>query len=174
MPVAWPGETRYDVVGPEIAIDEVERDLVEAGVALISPSDYEEARIRAGVARQGAELDERTIPQEAFLDRDAVSFDKGCFLGQELVCRIDTRGHVNRYLRSLALSRDDVPAGAELVAGGKAVGVITSVAGDAGLGYVRREVEPPADVVVRWDAGEAQARVEELPRPFPEVPEAAR
>ncbi len=57
--------------------------------------------MRAGVPRQGLDIDEKTIPQEAFLELDAVSFTKGCFLGQELVCRIDTRGHVNRLLRGL-------------------------------------------------------------------------
>ena len=56
--------------------------------------------------RQGPDLDESTIPQEAWLDRDAVSFTKGCFLGQELVCRIDTRGHVNRLLRWLVVEGD--------------------------------------------------------------------
>ena len=60
------------------------------------PTRYEAARIEAGVPRLGVDVDETTIPQEAFLERDAVSFTKGCFLGQELVCRIDTRGHVNR------------------------------------------------------------------------------
>ena len=57
--------------------------------------------------RQGFDIDETTIAQEAFLERDAVSFTKGCFLGQELVCRIDSRGHVNRLLRRL---RADVAA----------------------------------------------------------------
>ncbi len=71
---------------------------------------YEAARIEAGVPRLGVDIDERTIPQEAFLERDAVSFTKGCFLGQELVCRIDTRGHVNRYLRLLRLPTATVVA----------------------------------------------------------------
>ena len=51
----------------------------------------------------------RTIPQEAFLEVDAVSFTKGCFIGQELVCRIDSRGHVNRFLRRLSLPGTTVP-----------------------------------------------------------------
>ena len=70
-----------------------------------SRDEYEAARIAAGVPRLGVDIDERTIPQEAFLERDAVSFTKGCFLGQELVCRIDTRGHVNRYLRRVHARR---------------------------------------------------------------------
>ena len=69
----------------------------------------EALRVEAGVPRQGHELDDSTIPQEAFLERDAVSFTKGCFLGQELVCRIDTRGHVNRLLRGLVVDGDREP-----------------------------------------------------------------
>ena len=76
-----------------------------AGAAEIDADAYEAMRIEAGVPRQGFDIDETTIPQEAFLERDAVSFTKGCFLGQELVCRIDTRGHVNRLLRRLRRRR---------------------------------------------------------------------
>jgi folate-binding Fe-S cluster repair protein YgfZ len=91
-----------------------------------------------------------------------VSFTKGCFLGQELVCRIDTRGHVNRFLRRFTEIEGGWPVpGAEVVAGGKVVGSLTSVAAEAlgtgALGYVRREVEPPATVELRWDGGRARA-----------------
>ena len=88
---------------------------------------------RPAFPRQGFDIDETTIPQEAFLERDAVSFTKGCFLGQELVCRIDTRGHVNRFLRRL---RADAPIerGATVVADGKVVGTVTSAVGTVALG----------------------------------------
>jgi tRNA-modifying protein YgfZ len=135
---------------------------------------FEAARVRAGVPRQGLDIDEKTIPQEAFLELDAVSFTKGCFLGQELVCRIDTRGHVNRLLRGLAIdpgtpagNATTPPAGAGIVVGDKEVGALTTVArsesGVVALGYVRREVEVPAEVVVRWDGGEAKAVAAALP-----------
>ena len=65
----------------------------------------ERERIAAGVPRLGVDLDDSVIPQEAFLEVDAVSFTKGCFIGQELVCRIDSRGHVNRFLRQLVPER---------------------------------------------------------------------
>lgn len=110
----------------------------------------ERERIEAGVPRMGLELDESVIPQEAFLERDAVSFTKGCFVGQELVCRIDTRGHVNRFLRHLQ-SEDAsrvLPPGAEVVVDGKIVGTVTSAVPGVALGYVRREVEPPAPATV--------------------------
>ncbi len=125
---------------------------------------YERWRVEHGRPRLGVDVDDKTIPQEAYLERDAVSFTKGCFLGQELVCRIDTRGHVNRYLRRLEV-RDAVPErGAEVVAGDKAVGTVTSVVarddgGAIALAMVRREVEPPASVTVRWHGRSAEAAV---------------
>src|SRR5262249_11441056 len=125
--------------------------------------------IDSGIPRQGFELAEKTIPQEAFLERDAVSFTKGCFLGQELVCRIDTRGRVNRYLRRLTAIEDGrPPRGSEIVSGEKVVGTVTSsVASDdlpvAALGYVRHEGDPPAEVELRWEGGRGRARVEPVP-----------
>ena len=116
-------------------------------------------RIAAGVPRLGADLDDSVIPQEAFLEVDAVSFTKGCFIGQELVCRIDSRGHVNRFLRHLVPASDDVllPVGSEITVGEKVVGRVTSSAPGIALGYVRREVEPPADATVDGTAVTVQA-----------------
>jgi folate-binding Fe-S cluster repair protein YgfZ len=84
------------------------------------------------------------------------------------VCRIDTRGHVNRHLRKLRLDRGSVPdRGAEVLVDGAVVGTVTSAtsAPDAtlALAMVRREVEPPADVLVRSPGGDLSARVESLP-----------
>ncbi len=103
--------------------------LQDAGIAPFAPGEYEVARIEAGVPRLGVDIDERTIPQEAMLERDAVSFTKGCFLGQELVCRIDTRGHVNRLLRRVEVDAPEVPTpGDALWVDDRAVGELTSVA----------------------------------------------
>jgi tRNA-modifying protein YgfZ len=124
-----------------------------------------------GIPRQGFDLDEKTIPQEAFLELDAVSFTKGCFLGQELVCRIDTRGRVNRYLRRLTgIENGRPPRGSEIVSGDKVVGTVTSTVHDTdlpgvALGYVRHEIDPPAEVELRWDGGTGRARVEPVPTP---------
>jgi folate-binding protein YgfZ len=166
----WPDRPGVDVIGPRRSVLAARDALLDAGIAEVESDAYEAARLEAGVARLGVDVDERTIPQEAFLDRAAVSFSKGCFLGQELVCRIDTRGHVNRYLRRLRLDGDRVPnRGAEVVADGATVGTVTSAASVPGesvalaLAMVRREVVPPAEVEVRWDGGEITATVEELP-----------
>ena len=141
------------------------RTKVEIAVELAPPADAvtvaaeEAARIAAGVPRLGADLDDTVIPQEAFLERDAVSFTKGCFVGQELVCRIDSRGHVNRFLRHLVPAEPArvLPVGNEIVVGGKAVGTVTSSAPGIALGYVRREVEPPAQVLVDGQVATAKA-----------------
>jgi tRNA-modifying protein YgfZ len=171
----WPGEPPgADLVGPVGELAGVWTALVAAGFRPAGLVAFEAARVRAGVPRQGLDIDERTIPQEAFLELDAVSFTKGCFLGQELVCRIDTRGHVNRLLRGLRIGESGMsgidttpPAGAGIVVGDKEVGALTTVArsesGVMALGYVRHEVEVPADVLVRWSGGEAPAVAVALP-----------
>ena len=168
----WPaGPPGADVVGPVSELGEIWDALVAAGATPAGFTAYEAARVRAGVPRQGLDIDEKTIPQEAFLELDAVSFTKGCFLGQELVCRIDTRGHVNRVLRALEIGGGAIdttpPAGAGIVVGDKEVGALTTVArsesGVVALGYVRREVDVPADVLVRWDGGEVTAVAAALP-----------
>jgi folate-binding protein YgfZ len=151
------------IVGPADEVAAKRAELVAGGAVLGDADAYEAARIIAGAPRLGVDIDETTIPQEAFLERDTVSFTKGCFVGQELVCRIDTRGHVNRYLRKLVFADAMPERGATIVAGDKEVGAITSVAptetGAVALGMIRREVEPPADVTVRWNGHEARAQV---------------
>ena len=168
----WPGgPPGADIVGPVAELGGIREALVAAGFQPAGFSAFEAARVRAGVPRQGLDIDEKTIPQEAFLELDAVSFTKGCFLGQELVCRIDSRGHVNRLLRGLRIDPGAIattpPAGAGIVVGDKEVGALTTVArsedGVVALGYVRREVEVPADVLVRWDGGEVPAVAAALP-----------
>ena len=144
----------FDLLGPRRALPTVEH--------VVDPAAFDAWRIEEGIPVQPTDIDGSTIPQEAFLEEDAVSFTKGCFLGQELVCRIDSRGHVNRFLRRFTAIDGDWPErGAEVVVDGKVVGALTSVAPrelpTGALGYVRREVEPPATVELRWAGGTARA-----------------
>jgi folate-binding protein YgfZ len=117
-------------------------------------------RLDAVWPAMGKELDDDTIPAETGLVDRAVSFTKGCYTGQELVARIDSRGgNVPRHLRRLELGVDDVPEGAVIEVDGKERGRLTSVAGAVALAYVHRTVEPPATVEVRWDDGSTTATV---------------
>jgi hypothetical protein len=142
--VAWNGGDAFDAVGPDVAITALSMQLA---LPALDADGYERARVEAGVPRMGVDMDDRTIPQEALLERDAVSFTKGCFVGQELVCRIDTRGHVNRLLRRLRATASVAP-GAEITSDGKTVGAVTSAADTVALALVRREVEPGATVAI--------------------------
>lgn len=149
-----PTRRGYDLLGPRWALPTVE--------PVVDPAAFDAWRIEQGIPVQPTDIDESTIPQEAFLEQDAVSFTKGCFLGQELVCRIDSRGHVNRFLRRFTAIDGDWPErGAEVLVDGKVVGALTSVAPrelpTGALGYVRREIEPPATVELRWAGGIARA-----------------
>ena len=118
----------------------------------ISAGELEILRIRAGTPRFGREIDDRVLPAEAGLEQRAISFEKGCYPGQEPVARQHYRGRVNRSLRVLEVEGESLPEyDAELVLDGKAVGRVTSAAleGDrvVALAYVR--VEVPRDAALR-------------------------
>ncbi len=122
-------------------------------------------RVERGRPRYGVDLDETVIPQEADLNERAVSFTKGCYVGQETVARLHYRGKPNRRLRGLRLSAAAAP-GDELRLGDRSVGALTSVAesprfGWIGLALVRREATPGTTVSV----GERE-RAEVLELPF--------
>lgn len=156
------------VMGPADAVSAVTQRVREAGGADLDGEAAERLRIEAGVPRQGDDLDDRVIPQEALLERDAISLSKGCFLGQELVARIDSRGHVNRLLRRLRSSAP-VPVGATVHTPEREVGTVTSAVADGtdagggvALALVRREVEPGAEVEVTWSGTSTTASVEAI------------
>ena len=108
----------------------------------------ETARIETGIPRFGADMDETNIPLECGIEARAVSYNKGCYIGQEVINRIHSIGHVNRELRRLRLADDlkSLPArGDKLFHDGKEVGYITSAVkslatgANVALGYVRCE-----------------------------------
>jgi folate-binding protein YgfZ len=129
--------------------------LTDAGAVPISETAAECLRIEHGRPRYGIDLDDSVIPQEARLNDRAVSFTKGCYVGQETVARLHYRGKPNRSLRGLALS---APArtGEELTLGERKVGRLGSVAvsprlGPIALALVRREAENGAVVAIGSD-----------------------
>jgi folate-binding protein YgfZ len=145
-------------------VDALRAALADAGVVAVSADVAECLRVERGRPRYGIDLDDSVIPQEAGLNERAVSFTKGCYVGQETVARLYYRGKPNRHLRGLRLS-DTASPGDELTFEGRAVGRLGSVAlsprfGPIALALVRREA-PVGAVVAVGDGG--QAEVVELP-----------
>jgi folate-binding protein YgfZ len=139
--------------------------LRERGAAPVREEAAECLRIERGRPRYGIDLDDTVIPQEAGLNERAVSFTKGCYVGQETVARLHYKGKPNRHLRGLRLSAP-VDTGAQLLLGERAVGRVGSFASSPGLGPIalallRREAQPGASVAVGEHG--ASAEVVELP-----------
>jgi len=152
-------------VAASAATDAVAAALRDAGAMPVSEAAVECLRIERGRPRYGIDLDDTVIPQEAGLNERAVSFTKGCYVGQETVARLHYRGKPNRSLRGLGLSAP-ARAGDELRLGERTVGRLGSVAvsprfGPIALGLVRREAETGAEVSVGEEG--VSATVVELP-----------
>jgi folate-binding protein YgfZ len=135
------------------------------GAQPVSETVADCVRVERGRPRYGVDLDDSVIPQEADLNDRAVSFTKGCYVGQETVARLFYRGKPNRQLRGLKLSAP-APSGAEITFGDRVVGRLGSVAespalGSIALALVRREAPPGSDVAVGAD--QVDAVVVELP-----------
>lgn len=163
----------FDIFVPTVALAAVADKLVAAAKAAggraCGWAAYEAARIEAGIPRFGADMDETNIPLECGIEARAVSYNKGCYIGQEVINRIHSIGHVNRELRSLRLA-DDVKAlpacGDKLFHDGKEIGHITSAVysptskANLALGYVRREVNQiGVELKVHAAEGEIKARI---------------
>jgi folate-binding protein YgfZ len=139
--------------------------LLVAGAVEVSPAAAEILRVESGTPRFGAEMGTATMPAEAGIVEDAVSFTKGCYIGQETVARLHYKGRPNRHLRGLRLSAPAAP-GAVLRLGEKEVGqlgsgVVSPAFGPIGLAILRREAEPGTALAVGEDG--VTARVVDLP-----------
>jgi aminomethyltransferase len=137
----------YDLVGPADDLAVAREHLIERGATLADRAAYETVRIEVGVPRFGADITPDNFPGEtAALDR-AVSFQKGCYPGQETVARMRYRGHPNKTLHHLVIKGAEVQAGAPIIQNKKTVGKITSVAPlpvngrVLALGYLSRGVD---------------------------------
>jgi tRNA-modifying protein YgfZ len=154
-----------DVLFPSSQAAAVDELLAERVSQRATAELAEIARIESGRPRYGVDMGEQNLPGELGLEQRAVSFTKGCYVGQEPVARMYHRGHPNRHLRGLRLPAPVSP-GTELSRDGKQVGQVTSACvspdlGPIALALVRREVEPGA--VVEVSPGDAPATVSELP-----------
>ena len=158
------GVPAYDVVSDRGVIADLWTRLLELGTKPAGHGVWETLRIEAGRPSFGADMDEGTIPIEAGIQHRAIDDRKGCYTGQEVIIRIRDRGHVNRYLRGLKLGQAPTPpAGTELFAPqirtNRPVGTIRTAVQSPRFGetlalaFVRREIEPGAEVRVGADDG---------------------
>lgn len=134
---------------PNSDVDTVLTALAAAGVSVLSRNILELSRILGGWPRLGAEIDDKTLPQEVrYDDFGGVSYTKGCYLGQETVARLHYRGHTNKRMLGLRLENIPDTTDRTLKCEDRPVGRLTSAAwfgpkhGYLGLGIVRREVGP--------------------------------
>ena len=180
VPVAWPGLVGVDLLGPQPAAGRFA--WVGDQVTRCGDAAWEAVRIEAGVPVNGRELVEGTIAAEAGLVERTVSFTKGCFTGQELVARLDSRGSkVARRLCGVVITADveagAPPVGASVVTadGSDQVGNLSSVAWSEGMGAtvalatLHRRVSPPESVLVRWSGADETMTVPAESRPLPLV-----
>ncbi|HEX6535578.1 MAG TPA: glycine cleavage T C-terminal barrel domain-containing protein [Gemmatimonadaceae bacterium] len=164
----------YELIGAPETTRLIWARAAAAGAVPTGLLAWEIARIEAGRPEWGLDIDESTIPQEANFDElHAISYTKGCYVGQEVVARVHFRGHVNRHLRGLLCGRTEPPPAKAVLLddAGKQVGDVRSGAlsprlGAVALAMVRREVRPGTTLAVQWDQGDGRADVRELPFPL--------
>lgn len=160
-------ENVYSVLTARDAADRVHASLADSGADDASNAALDALRVESGFPAWGIDMDDNTLPQEANLDElHAVSYTKGCYIGQETVARVHFRGHVNRSLRRLSFCDDTIPPrGAVLQdAEHRAVGDVRSTArsereGAIGIGMVRREIDDGSTIDVHWEGGATTAVV---------------
>jgi aminomethyltransferase len=165
----WSGEDAYQLFAPCDGAAAVREHLLaslpESARRLVSQEALEVLRIEAGRPRLAAELSEDVLPPEARLE-NAISYTKGCYIGQEIVARLRSRGHVNHLLVGLRFAGGELPErGARVCAGEREVGEITSIArsphaGAIALGFVRAGFEAPGTLL---DVVGLPAKVAALP-----------
>ena len=149
LPLAWPGVAGFDLLDPSH----------DPAMPFGDPAALLALRIRTGQPAMGTELDDRTIPAEAGVVDASVSFTKGCYVGQELVARVDSRGNnTPRNLLGLRLPGPEAPEpGAEVLGPDGPVGVITSAVatsdGVLAMAYIKRGTDPAASVWVPLPSG---------------------
>jgi tRNA-modifying protein YgfZ len=186
LPFDWNGWDGIDLLGPRDVV--LDTSTLPEGLVPCGPAAVEACRIASGIPAMGAELTDKTIAAEAGLVARTVDFDKGCYTGQELVARIDSRGsNVARRLVGVVApggpeARDPLTRGMTLhggdappddgAAGDKVVGTVTSAAWSSEIGawialaYLHRSVHVPSPVRVRsgdGTGGSRPARVAPLP-----------
>ncbi|MDX6636654.1 MAG: hypothetical protein QOJ01_165 [Solirubrobacterales bacterium] len=161
----------FDLLLPQEDVDTLGAALRTSGVAPVSEEAAEISRVASGRPRFGHELVAGTMPAEAGITERAVSFTKGCYIGQETVARLHYRGKPNRHLRGLraaaALAPGDTVSSGERELGRVGSAVLSPAQGSLALAILRREATP-GELVTVGDAA-VDAEVVELPFAVPQV-----
>jgi folate-binding protein YgfZ len=171
------GTSGFDLFIPNNSLGAVADKLIAAakqiGGRAVGWTAFETARIENGIPRFGADMDETNIPLECGIESRAIVYNKGCYIGQEVINRIHSVGHVTRELRALRLATDleSLPKkGDKLFHAGKEVGYVTSAVkspslnANIALGYVRREANQIGnELTLRTATGESPVKIVELP-----------
>lgn len=167
------GRAGLTLIGPREGLAEVRARLESLGGVPIGPECWEVLRVEAGFPAYFREVGPDNLPQELGRDSRAISFKKGCYLGQETVARLDALGHVNKLLRALVVEGAAAPAAGSPLAteDGQAAGTVTSSGFSEALGHavalavVRVKLAPlGAQLRARGAGGEEiAARVAEWP-----------
>lgn len=159
------GTIGFDLYIPSNALESVKTELAKAAANVSGTLSHQQAfeivRIEAGIPRFGVDMDENNFPQECGIESSAVSYSKGCYIGQEVLNRIHTMGHVNRELRRLRFATDlkSLPKRRDkLMVEGKEVGYVTSAVasprqGNIGLGYIRQQAVQELTPIVLQSSG---------------------
>ena len=164
------GEDGFDVFTPKSRAEALWAAFVSAGARPVGSGAFETLRIEAGIARYGIDMDETNVVTEANLD-DAVSFTKGCYIGQEIIARIKYRGHVAKKLTGMVFDGEVVlQSGAKIFSDDKEIGRLTSSAFSPrlsrtiALGYVKYDyLKPGTGIKVISSETEFAAAIAELP-----------
>jgi folate-binding protein YgfZ len=170
------GASGFDLFVPNSSLGTVADKLTAAakqiGGRAVGWTAFETARIETGIPRFGADMDETNIPLECGIERRAIVYNKGCYIGQEVINRIHSIGHVNKELRGLRLAANLEPLpkrGDKLFHNGKEIGYITSAVksptfGNIALGYVRRAANQiGTELILKTASSESTVKIVELP-----------
>ncbi|MFZ5877586.1 MAG: YgfZ/GcvT domain-containing protein [Nitrospirota bacterium] len=170
----YPGTPGFKILAQTEAIEAARGAVLAAGATPVDPAALEIVRIESGVPRFGIDMSEENFPPESRIEERAISYTKGCYMGQETIARIKTYGHVNRLLVGLHAESDQpVRAGTRIIDAGdehKDVGYVTSSVRSPALGrvialgYVHRSLEAPGTRVAL--GAESRIRATVVPLPF--------
>jgi glycine cleavage system T protein len=172
--VGYTGETGFELLAPHDSIKTLWDALMQQTVVPVRPvglSTLDTLRVEIGIPKYGVDMDENNLPAEVGIEEKAISYTKGCYIGQEVIARMKYRGQANRLLMGLRFQGEGVPAREDkILKDDKDIGWITSAIFSPGfkcplaMGYIHRDyAQPGTSVVVEMGQGALGGEVVSLP-----------